>query len=165
MLVQMTDEKLERQNRAFKKLIGLMQAHPNLPVVPMVDAEVVQDDICGSWSASFGGDPYISKIRVNKDTERLVFWDDKTDLCQTFEECGFDYDECGISDVTDEEAKRVMEKKISELNWLLCIIAPIGVPEPFIPGNGKEYEKPTNSELFENLRKRVQKYREATERA
>lgn len=166
MLVQMTDEKLERQNRAFKKLIGLMQAHPNLPVVPMVDAEVVQDDICGSWSASFGGDPYISKIRVNKDTERLVFWDDRTDISDTFEGCGFDYDECGImDDMTDEESDRIMEQKISELNWLLCIIAPIGIPEPFIPGNVPEYRKPTNSELFENLRKRVQKYREATERA
>ena len=29
----------------------------------------------------------------------------------------------------------------------------------------REDGKPTNSELFENLRRRVQKYREATERA
>ena len=40
--------------------------------------------------------------------------------------------------MSDEEVNRIMEQKISELNWLLCIIAPIGVPEPFIPGNGKE---------------------------
>ena len=45
------------------------------------------------------------------------------------------------------------------------VILPIGIPEPFIPGNGPEYRKPTRSELIENLRKRVQKYREATERA
>ena len=103
---------------------------------------------------------------MNKDTERLVFWDDRTDISDTFEGCGFDYDECGImDDMTDEESDRIMEQKISELNWLLCIIAPIGIPEPFIPGNVPEYRKPTNSELFENLRKRVQKYREATERA
>lgn len=165
MLVQITDEKLEGQNRHFMKLIDLMRQHPNLPVVPMVDSEVVQDDICGFWSASFNADPYISKICVNNETERLVFWDDKTDLSDTFEECGFGYDECGITDVRDEESKRIMERKISEFKWLLCIIAPIGIPEPFIPGNGPEYEKPTSSELFENLRKRVQKYREATERA
>ena len=166
MLKPVTEEELRRYNDGIKKLVDLMQQHPNLPVVPMVDAEVVQDDICGFWSASFGEDPYISKICVNNETEQLVFWDEKTDLSDTFEECGFDYDECGITDdMGDEESKWIMEKKISEFKWLLCIIAPIGIPEPFIPGNGPEYRKPTRSELIENLRKRVQKYREATERA
>ena len=155
MIMPVTEEQLESCNGGIRKLTELMQQHPNLPVIPMVDSEVIQSDEYGSWSASFGGDPYISKICVNNETERLVFWDDKTDLCQTFEECGFDYDECGISDVTDEEAKRVMEKKISELNWLLCIIAPIGVPEPFIPSSKSPEPEGT---FFERLQERVRKY-------
>lgn len=164
MLVQMDDKKLEKQNRYVMKLIDLMREHPNLPVMAMVDSEVVQDDCCAWWDASFTGEPHLSKLCVNNYSERLVCWDDDTDLNETFENCGFDYDDCGITDdMSDEEVNRIMEQKISEFDWLLCIIAPIGIPDPIIPGNGEIY-RPTKHEQFENLRERVKKYREAAER-
>lgn len=37
-----------------EELFKLMQESPELPVVPMVDSEVVCDDGCGRWKGSWG---------------------------------------------------------------------------------------------------------------
>lgn len=43
----------EKNNRA--ELFKLIQENPDLPIVPMVDSDVVADD-CGHWMGH-GGDP------------------------------------------------------------------------------------------------------------
>ena len=44
--------RIEKENR--EKLFKLMQENPDLPVVAMVDAEIVAGDDFGRWMGSWG---------------------------------------------------------------------------------------------------------------
>jgi len=146
-------------NEGIAKLFDIMQKHPNLPVIPMVDSEIIQDDCFQFWSAKFGSSPHISKICAHD--ERLVIWDEYTPIQDTFEDLGYDYDECGIKDgMSEEEARRIMEEKISEHTWLLCIVAPITIPDPIFPESRSPEPEGTT---WERLQERIKKY-EATKR-
>lgn len=59
MIMPVTEEQLESCNGGIRKLTELMQQHPNLPVIPMVDSEVMEDEGYARWSAKFGASPYI----------------------------------------------------------------------------------------------------------
>lgn len=154
MLKPVTEEELTRYNDGIKKLVELMQQHPNLPVIPMVDSEVMQDEGYAWWSAKFGASPYISKICANY--ERLVCWDENTEIESTFEELDLDYEECGITDdMTYEETHKIMERELNKFDWLLCIVIPVDIPDPIVPE--VKHEQPVGT-MFERLQERVRKY-------
>ncbi len=44
----------ERENQYRKELFKLMQENPDLPVVPMVDGEIVPGDDYGYWQGDWG---------------------------------------------------------------------------------------------------------------
>ena len=102
----------EIQNRA--KLFNLMQANPDLPVVPMVYGDVVDDDSYRYWIGSWGRSEVGEYIIAN---ERIFFREDD-DPSEVDEVLGnkFGYDT--IEEWSDEEC----EKAYAELPWIKAII-------------------------------------------
>lgn len=66
----MTDK--EKNNR--EELFRLMQENPDLPVVPMVDSEIVADD-CGYWLGSWGR-ACVDEYFISEQAERVFFKSD-----------------------------------------------------------------------------------------
>lgn len=60
----------------IEKLIKLIKDNPDLPVIPMVETEVVGEDTYSRWMASLGdcrvGDFYVGEERVYTDKEDLA---------------------------------------------------------------------------------------------
>ena len=44
----------EIQKENIGKLLDLIKQNPELPILPMVDSEIVADDYCAYWAASWG---------------------------------------------------------------------------------------------------------------
>ena len=109
----------------FQELYKLMQENPGLPVVPMVDSEVVCDDggyWFGSWQSAS-----VDSFYCPNDEQTWFRSDD--DLVSWFES-KWEYEEEGIpDDMPDEEAYEIMRKKIDALPWKKAIIVYIGLPE------------------------------------
>lgn len=105
-------------NTKLAQLLDLMQQNPHLPVVPMVDAEVVADDEYGFWLGSWDR---ASLDKYYKGDERIYFYDecDMEDLVAEVK--GWDwYDEASDKDVL--EAYR-------SLPWIECIVVYITTPD------------------------------------
>ena len=108
----------ERANR--DKLFRLMQEFPELPVVPMVDGEIVADDTYTYWLGSWGPAEIRDYVVGN---ERLYFYqgtsDDKEEVLN---------DTLGGQDwydATDEEVQEAYEK----IPWIKAIVVYIDLPE------------------------------------
>lgn len=86
----------------IKELLKLIEENPDLPIVPMVDAEVVGDDY-GNWMGEWGTcditEYYIGRDHVHfKD-------DDEEDVLNDMIGCRYGEDQKGrdIYDLSDEE--------------------------------------------------------------
>lgn len=99
------------------KLLALMKAHPNLPIVPMVDSDIVCDD-CGWWLGSWGNCE-VSKYYNGR--ERIYFYDDEDIENVVTEVYGWEWYE----NASDEEA----EAKYNEVAWVDCIVVYIKLPD------------------------------------
>lgn len=109
----MTKER-EKQNR--EKLLRLITENPDLPIVPMVDGEIAQDDGYGRWMGAWGscciGEYVIGKNRVcfrDGDIEEAIT---ETIGWPTYEK------------MTERQAKEVYET----LPWTKAIIVNIDMP-------------------------------------
>lgn len=114
----MTSEK-ERKNR--EELLRLMQEHPELPIVPMVDSDIVADD-GGYWLGSWGSaqvDEYIIADR----TEQFLFKSDD-DVFDTLER-HLSYEEFEALPETEAECRPYYDN----LPWIKAIIVYINLPE------------------------------------
>lgn len=67
-----------------QELIKLISENPSLPVIPMVDYEVVSDDGCARWLGSFGRS-YIGEYALFDEKER--YYEDR----EEFKEDYYDY--------------------------------------------------------------------------
>lgn len=106
----------EEEKRNREELFRLMKEHPDMPVVPMVDYDVVADDCCSRWMGSWG------KARVGKyylGEERVFFDDDDEDEYLPAYK-GLDWYE----DATDEE----IAAEIKRFPWKKAIIVNIDLP-------------------------------------
>lgn len=112
-IIRMLIKKTTRGEELFK----LMQENPELPVVPMVDSEVVCDDDYARWTGSWGSasiDEYFTH------DERVFFRsDDDTDDVLGYVLNAEEYEE-----MTDEEAEAVYDA----LPWVKAIIVNIDTP-------------------------------------
>ena len=111
----MTDR--EKQNR--EELFKLMQENPELPVVPMVDYEIIGEDY-GRWLGAWGSS-YIGEYLVGE--EEVYFRDDNDPseverlICERQGEEIFTL-------LNDEEAKETY----AEMPWIKAIIVNIDLP-------------------------------------
>lgn len=105
------DEKL-------KKLLELIKANPELPIIPMVDTEVVQSDGFQNWRGSWG-DAEIREFvgyQMYGDCESIIYREDIDDIIE---------DISSNSDACEEEAEEIANK----LEWVKAIIVAINLPE------------------------------------
>lgn len=105
-------------NSHLAQLLNLMKENPHLPVVPMVDSEVVADDTYGTWMGSW----YSSSLdKYYKGEERIYFYDEADTEDLLVEVKGWDW-----YDVASEE--ECLEAYRS-LPWVKCIVVYITTPE------------------------------------
>ena len=119
---------IEKQTENLKELFGLIKKRPDLPIVAMVDSEIVADDGCCYWMGSWGS-CLIDKYIVHEDYGVIFYEEGKPDTVDIFEKY-FDYAECGIDEeLPDEEALPLMRAKVDSLDWKEAIIVYIKVPD------------------------------------
>lgn len=108
----------EKENR--EELFRLMQENPELPIVPMVDYEIVADDI-GRWLGSWGGS-YIGEYLIGEEQVHFRENDDPSEVDKVLSEIyGDDY----YTDMTDEQEAEAY----AGLPWVKAIIVNIDLPE------------------------------------
>ena len=108
-------------NKNLEKLIELSKENPELPIIPMVDSEVVFDDSCGYWLASFGGcevgEYYVTDDKV---------YTDRDDFMEDYIE--WNCDDPGFVELDDNEVEALAEK-VAEESFTPAIIVYINTPE------------------------------------
>ena len=119
---------IEKQTENLKELFGLIKKRPDLPIVAMVDSEIVADDGCCYWMGSWGS-CLIDKYIVHENYGVIFYDNGNPDIVDIFEKY-FDYAECGIDEeMPDKEALPLMRAKIDTLDWKEAIIVYIQVPD------------------------------------
>lgn len=108
----------EKEQDYRKELFRLIQENPDLPVIPMVDSDVVADDTCCSWAGGWGS-ARVTRLWLGE--ERWHEYE-PDDLGGAVEEaindpaCTYPQEE-----LTDEEALAVY----NALPWVDCIVVNI----------------------------------------
>lgn len=122
---------MRKQADNLKELLGLIEKRPDLPVVAMVDYEVVADDGYGYWMGEWGKCE-IDKYIVHENHGVIFYEQGRPDTVDIFEKY-FDYAECGIDEeMPDEQALPLMREKIDTLDWTEAIIVYIDLPETIL---------------------------------
>ncbi len=99
------------------KIIKLIEENPDLPVVPMVDSEVVADD-GGYWQGKWGR---CEVTEYYNGREYIHFRDDdEEDVLNDMVGCKYGCDPLGkdIYDLTDEE----WDALYKSIPWVKCIV-------------------------------------------
>lgn len=103
MSVKTIDEGLREQKA--KALLKLVKKNPTLPIIPLVDAEIVGDD-CGRWMGAFGTScvgeiaAYDDRYFTDRDDFKDIYYDlNDEELCEKF---NFDP---GINNYTMDQGK------------------------------------------------------------
>lgn len=115
------DRVVMKPSDSLEELFRLMGENPELPVVPMVDGEIVGDDY-GRWLGAWGS-CYIGEYIIGD--ERLHF-KEEDDFCEvenTLTDGRLDYVQ--FEAMSDEEAKSIY----ADLPWIKAIIVNIDLPE------------------------------------
>lgn len=95
--------------------LNLVKENPTLPIMPMVDTEVVAGDNYCWWCARFG-ESFVGHYYNNDEHCIIREHDDDYDI---FDEC-FDIDDFDVN-ISDEE----IEKIVDELKWIKAILVKI----------------------------------------
>lgn len=111
----------EREKHNREELFKLMQENPELPVVPMVDSEIVADDCYNRWLGAWGSS-YVGEYIIGG--ERIYFRedDDIDEVERAITDGSVTYEE--FEAMSDEEAKAVY----NSLPWVKAIIVNIDLP-------------------------------------
>lgn len=109
---------MKNQKEKLEELFRLIKDNTDLPILPMVDSEIVADDGYSRWTASWGN-AYVGEYITGN--ERIWFKDDD-DAEEVLNDCvgGIDFYE-----TTDEKVDEEYEK----LPWIKAIIVNIDMPE------------------------------------
>ena len=109
----------ERENR--EELFRLIKENPELPIVPMVDADIVCDD-CGYWLGAWGR-AEVDEYFISERAER-VFYKSDGDVFDVLERHLSD-EEFEALPESEEECRPYYDK----LPWIKAIIVYINLPE------------------------------------
>lgn len=111
-----------------EKFLKLVKENPEIPIVPMVNSEVVADADYGLWLGSFGDcriDSYVS-LKYYVEERFFTRYGDEDILKEYFEEQIAD--ELGADDIY-ECIEKLAREKIEKLPWVKAIIVDIDLPE------------------------------------
>ena len=110
----------ERKNR--EELFKLMQEHPELPVVAMVDSEIVQDDGYSRWMGAWGNSS-IEEYFIGEEQIHFREADDFEEVEETLTDGRICYDD--FEAMSDEEAVGAY----NSLPWIKAIVVNIDLPD------------------------------------
>ena len=97
-----------------KELLKLVQENQDLPIVPMVDSEIVAEDGYNWWLGSFGHSVVDSYVYVEYYGDNRFFTKDEQDLIEEyFAEKIIDEDE--NEELSDEEVEKQAHEKVETL--------------------------------------------------
>lgn len=108
-------------NDKIKELLDLIQANPDLPVVPMVDGKISEDD-CGYWLGAWGR-ACVDEYLVAKRTNRIVCRSDDEVFYALY--LHLSHDEYDRLPDTESECRPIYDA----LPWIKAIIVYICLPE------------------------------------
>lgn len=106
----------------YGELLRLIAENPSLPVVPMVNSEVVADDGYAYWFGSFSNSTVDEYVCVN---ERFYTRDNQDEIEDYFSNYLCD----DYPDMPDEEFYKMIHEKVEALPWKKAIIVYIDLPE------------------------------------
>lgn len=112
---------IDYQKEKVTELLELIKGNPNLPIVPMVDSEVIGDDSSDRWMGSWGG----CRIAEYIIREEQIYYRDDEDWGKIESLLSEDYGCDVFAEMDDETAKRVY----MEMPWIRAIIVAIDLPE------------------------------------
>lgn len=111
-----------------KAFIELVKNNPDLPIIPIVDSEVVIDDGCNYWLGSFA-DSYVSEYVVaSVHGENRIYLESETDLLEEYIADELCDDEDG-AELSDKEIEQLARDRVKNLPWKKAIIVYIGMPD------------------------------------
>ena len=147
MSVKTIDEGIRSQKA--EALLKLIKKNPTLPIIPLVDAEVVCDD-CGRWMASFGT-AYVGELALMGEryyTDRDSFKEDYYERYDVELDERFNYEPwtneaaLNLGNCTEEQLKankeneKLLDKyldKVADKYFVKAIIVDIDLPD-LLPG-------------------------------
>lgn len=109
---------MKNQKEKLEELFQLIKDNTDLPILPMVDSEIVADDGCSRWTASWGS-AYVGEYIIGN--ERIWF-KNEDDAEKMLNDCVGGIDFYGME---DEKVHEEYEK----LPWIKAIIVNIDLPE------------------------------------
>lgn len=110
-------------NENTKKLLELIQENPSLPIVPMVDAEIVAGDDFGRWMGAWGCARVDEYLIPPQDYEPMIFKSDD-DVFDTLEKCLPEAEFDALPE-SESECRPVYDA----LPWIKAIIVDIDLPD------------------------------------
>ena len=111
-----------------KAFVELVKSHPELPIVPIVDSEVVADDGYAWWIASFGVSRVGKYVHLSMRGEDRLFTDEEMDEIEEYIADEM-YDDEANEHLTAKEIDQIAHKRAEALAWTEAIIVYIGLPE------------------------------------
>lgn len=108
------------------RLARIILENPDLPVLCMVDGDLVADVSCRRWAASIGSVEVKEYVRLNPDEEiytdgQVIFWkEDADELARIMCEC--------VPDNQKDEYQAAVEK-VAQMDWTKAIVVNIDLPE------------------------------------
>ena len=123
------------RNKATEKLLALAAQHPELPIMALVDSEVVADDDFNTW----WGDVFDVSIEElwGNPNEGGKTWTKDEALGDVFDFAGTESEYLGdryddfeqMWDMDDRDAEKVFKEWINEIPWKKCIVLHVGTPD------------------------------------
>lgn len=104
------------------ELFRLIEENPELPVVPMVDSEIVSDDDYSRWIGAFGTS-YIDEYIIGEDKVHFRDNDDFEEIANTLTDGQITYEE--FENSSNEVACAIYDS----LPWVKAIIVNIDLPD------------------------------------
>ena len=108
---------MKKQKENINNLLELIQENPELPIMPMVETEVVGGDEYNSWLGEWG------KVCIDEwwsDDEAIYFRSEAEDRLI---DDAMDSDEW--EGMTDEEIEKAATEKVAKYDWEKCILVRI----------------------------------------
>ena len=112
----------EKERKNHDDLFKLMQENPDLPVVPMVDADIVAGDDYGRWMGSWGS-ASVDEYLIPPD-DRPMFFKSDDDVFDTLEQCLPEAEFEALPE-NDSECRPFYDA----LPWVKAIIVNINLPD------------------------------------
>ena len=123
------------RNKATEKLLALAAQHPKLPIMALVDSEVVGNDYFNTW----WGDVFSVSIEElwRNLNEGGKTWTKDEALGDVFDFAEYNSEYLGdrhddyemVLDMDDRDAEKVIEEWIDEIPWKKCIVLHVGTPD------------------------------------